>query len=755
MKHLFLSVLLLSATTLIFFIFCAPNKSDEHWQADAGLILPFTDMAGVTATASSGGAASVVLDNDVQTFWQSDAPYPTGYLRRADQNILLDLAKKSTCSATTTDNTVLLTDGNLDNQISIQPQDSRASVSLQLPTAQSLYAISIKAHSDKPLQITAIDKAQKTHLIGTYNPNDSYQLRRYTPQLAANMVRIEIVCNATFAMFEIAALAAPPVEYVTIKLPQAQSIGWIDSRHYTADNNAISANIQLSTDGIHFDTVAPLQPNAIPLIPVWIDPPQTAKYIRIAQAVADKDWAKVSVWETDAYDAYGPFGAMPAAQAQTHTVADLIGINGIWGWGNKKGSVGLDDRKGAKLYARIATHARNYHEMDWDVTDPDHIPDYEAMARGQGTEAQPWLNWDTEYELWRKAGLRIELSVKFERNTLHSPAKWNDPYRAAYNYGYAIAQHFGPTQGNGMVEAIEVGNEPWDYTPTFYRAVLKGMASGIKKADPQLTVLPCALQAGNAQAEQTDLKNYAGLRLTAAEAPFIDAWNCHYYSHLTDQNGEQRGVYPEHPQSSLHGVLNDLRFCRQNMPNKQFYVTEWGWDSEGAGENCIHSQCVSESAQAIYGIRGALWLMRLGVDRLTWYFYANGTGGSIIYNQSGLTGSVETNFAPKRSFRAFEALRYLVGDKRFLSVLQENTDVHAYLLGDEKGKPTHLIIWRPVAVEDTRIVPLNLPFAYRPNQAWLIDGDNNNGTSTNAPNYQNGRLQVSASAVPMVISLVQ
>jgi len=731
----------------------APNRDISAWQPDAGLVLPYTDAQGVTVAASSGGTASVVIDNDIQSFWQSDAPYPTGYISRADQNILLDLANAQSTHLTSKDNPQYLTDGNLDNAVSISVKNGQAAIHLNLPEAQPIYALSIKAQSDKPLQITAIDSQQKTHLIGSYLSTDSYQLRRYTPRIDMPIVQIAVVSSEAFSAFEIAALNAPPTEYVTIRLPQIQQIGWIDSRHYTADQNASEASLQLSSDGKQFKTVARLNPNAIPIVPVWIDPPQNAQYIRIAQSVADKDWAKVSVWEADAYDPNGPFGEAPPAQAQNQTIAEIIGVNGIWGWGNKKGSVGLDHRSGAQLYARVATHARNYHEMDWDITDPDHIPNYTAMARGQGTEAQPWLNWDTEYALWQKAGLRIELSVKFDNNAVHDPHKWNDPQQAAYNYGYALARHFGPTYGNGMVEAIEVGNEPWDYSPTFYRAILRGMASGIKAADPSIITLPCALQSGYAQAEQTDLKNYAGLRITPNEAQFIDAWNCHYYSHLTDRDGIQRGTYPEHPQSGLRGVLNDLRFCRQNLPDKPIYLTEWGWDSDGAGEACTHSQCVSEHAQALYAVRGAMWLMRLGIDRLTWYFYANGTGGSIIYNQSGLTGSVETNFAQKSSFHNLESLRHLVGDKRFLSVLREDNEAYIYLLGKPDGKPTHLMAWRPVAAEDTQTAMISVAMRQTPKQAWYLDGQSSEGTTAHLPRHQNGSWQLAISSVPILVSI--
>ena len=103
----------------------------------------------------------------------------------------------------------------------------------------------------------------------------------------------------------------------------------------------------------------------------------------------------------------------------------------------------------------VATHARNYHNLNWDVRDPDHIPDYNKMAQGGGTEAQWWLNWDTEYGNWKLRNLIVHVTMQFT-NRMFKASAWNNPRLAGEGIGRAFSQHFGPTNGNGFVSAFEV-----------------------------------------------------------------------------------------------------------------------------------------------------------------------------------------------------------------------------------------------------------------------------------------------------------
>jgi hypothetical protein len=60
------------------------------------------------------------------------------------------------------------------------------------------------------------------------------------------------------------------------------------------------------------------------------------RYIRIKHLVNETgDWRKVYTWEIGAYGAGGRWGLPPTPQQQSRSFRQLMGVNGIWGWGNK------------------------------------------------------------------------------------------------------------------------------------------------------------------------------------------------------------------------------------------------------------------------------------------------------------------------------------------------------------------------------------------------------------------------------------
>lgn len=75
---------------------------------------------------------------------------------------------------------------------------------------------------------------------------------------------------------------------------------------------------------------------------------------------------------------------------------------------------------------------------------------------------------------------------------------------------------------------------------------------------------------------------------------------------------------------SAAGLHNMLAWRDANMPGTPVWVTEWGWDAARPGEGCGGStECVSQLAQAAYGIRGLSLLARKGVAASHWFFYAS------------------------------------------------------------------------------------------------------------------------------------
>ncbi len=741
----------------------------KDWDSLAGVVPSYTQNADVKISASSGSNAQYAIDGNEQTFWQSEAPLPYMYSKRKDINILLN-NNLSLIENLTDSYIAKATDGSTDSGDKIEKSansDYKTSntATIRFKQPQKIALIGLKCGLDKggsssDLALYLADKDGKRTLLGYYDHkahNYEWQNFMIDSTISAQQ-QIILEGNRPFMLFEIAAAASMPTEYLTIDLGEERAVGQVWVRGESQSNKV---QVALSNDNRTWEKAGlPTTFTGGKLTGIVLSPMPTVRYIRLHCQMSNTDWAKASVREILVYDQYGPYGPPPTARAGQYTLRQSLGVNGIWGWGyGRYSDEAKSPKEGAALFGQWLSQARNYHELGWDCADPDKTPDYEAMSNGQGTVPQPWLNWDREYRAWQQAGLQTLVSIKFS-NATQPALQWDNPYLSAYNYGYAFANHFGPAHGNKTVNAIDIGNEPWDYTPQFYTSVLQGMSDGMRKADPTLIILPCALQAAFPNFEQGDFKNFAGTRLNPQIVKNINAYNCHHYSYAASpENGQLRAVYPEHPLSTFRALHNDLRFVAANMPHLPVYVTEWGWDSNGGGNNdCLFAECVSENAQAIYAVRAAMYMMRLGVAKFYWYFYANSDEHASLYSRSGLLGSKAKGFLPKMSYKALKALQYHLGDKRFLEILSETNEGYAYLFGTDPKHPTHIAVWLPDAWDDageksqkTLVLPFDKPIK----KAVYISGYSDIGEPAPMPTTtSNGKqIRVKAGAVPVLLEI--
>eukprot|EP00960_Hanusia_phi_P021763 644540-Hanusia_phi.AAC.1 len=80
--------------------------------------------------------------------------------------------------------------------------------------------------------------------------------------------------------------------------------------------------------------------------------------------------------------------------------------------------------EGIWMYVNMSKHARNYHNWNWDVPDPDIAPPFtEMVPRGSvdfGTNPghssklnQDWLNWDIEYTTWKSVLQDVISCIQF------------------------------------------------------------------------------------------------------------------------------------------------------------------------------------------------------------------------------------------------------------------------------------------------------------------------------------------------------
>ena len=719
-----------------------------QFNPDAGIIPSFTEGASVSVSSTTPNTyAASIIDGDKATFWQSGGALPDGFFVREDLNILLGLGGTPASSNSGSLPDTVITDGDVYTALLIPPVSGKAWVEFDMGAGAPFRSLSLRGSvSADSISIWVFLVGGDSVKLGAYYTADNSTTKRFS--LIDTITRIRLVSDTGFYISDVGALAEIPTEFAVIDLGSVKNIGWLESRHYSG-NDVSSSQILLSQDSISWTVVADLDPLAVSMIINRLPNEIPARYIKLEHTMVEGDYYKAEIWEIKAYDKYGSYGAFPPPVPNSNTLSEMLGVNGIWGWGYNSYSDLLASGQGPFQYNRICTHARNYHNLNWDVTDPDDIPDFNGMP---GSLAQWWLDWDREYAVWDSAGLDVFASIQFT-NSNQPDSIWDDPYLAAYNYGFAFAEHFGPGVGNGLVKRIEVGNEPWRYEASFYREVLQGMAEGVKAADSTMQVYPCALQAADPSTELGIYKNYAGVRLLDTIAPYIDGLNGHYYSFYNDSSGIRRATYPENYVSFMRGILNDLRYRDANFPGKKMFVSEWGWDSDGAGESCTHNECVSETAQAIYGVRYAMMLSRLGVDDMSWFFYANSNTSSSLFTRSGLTGSGAASFMEKKSFTAFEALLHHIGDSYFLDTLEENDDHWVYLFGDSTGTPTYVIGWKPVDESDGSISSTSVSIAYAPDSAWTISGLASTGTDAALPTYSGGNMTLSLSGVPLVVKL--
>ncbi len=687
-------VVFLIVSLLPFFVWA----QNVNWNKDAGIVKPYQTHV----TVSSGKNAGNITDENPKTFWQSENPLPSAWVKRLDLNLLL-------------------TDGNF----SISPmgeyhqafdgnQDTKANITqgyleIRLRNTTEIKLFSVKAFCTDTLFVDCYSQngIQKTFV---FPPSSSYNKIDFK---TACRVKLFVFRSASpFDIFEAAALSQHPFEWVVFDMGTAKNTGWIGSRHL--NQNVKSIKVYGSNDAKKWKFIISLNPGAISYIDTPLQKEIKIRYIKVVFELPLQDYAKAVLWEFDVYDKYGPYGKPVPAAPSENTWGGTFGINTIWGWGYSVYSDRLPEGAGAAMFNKVAKQLRSYHSLAWDIDSPAVAVNFDKMEK-DGTPAKEWLNWDREYENWIKHGFSIDATLMFNNNTFPD-VLWTDAYNQAYQYGKAFAKHF--VQNKHLVKIIEIGNEPWGYSLPVYKSVLKGMSQGIKSVSGA-TVLPCAVQAFN---KNDDNRNYISLYVSENEAQNIDGLNTHIYPYVFDENGKRKALNPEDRRSQVWSMNNLHRFINANMPGKKVYVTEFGYDSDGGNEPCTHSECVSEFSQAVYGVRMAMLLWRFGAEKLYWYYFANVEYDSFMHNRSGLTSSYKNKFRKKMSFYAFETLFKNISGFRFEKVIAENDDVFAYLLVNRATGKKAVIAWRPTPDNHKEKKPVLLPQISAPKKIIDIFG---------------------------------
>ena len=132
--------------------------AQSNWDADAGVIPSLTIGSKITSS-SNPKMANKVLDEKKETHWQSGAPFPTNFISRKDQNILIGhFLKKSNYNSSNISSPQNATDGdaNATNSI-VSVINGNAFVEIIFKQPQNLNTIALKAGGVKqPIEIFII-----------------------------------------------------------------------------------------------------------------------------------------------------------------------------------------------------------------------------------------------------------------------------------------------------------------------------------------------------------------------------------------------------------------------------------------------------------------------------------------------------------------------------------------------------------------------------------------------------------------------
>jgi serine/threonine-protein kinase ATR len=343
-----------------------------------------------------------------------------------------------------------------------------------------------------------------------------------------------------------------------------------------------------------------------------------------------------------------------------------------------------------ELYAPVASLARDYHPVEWDLgKDSDFATTF--------PEARNRVNWQSVYGSWKAKGIRVDACLMFESLKRE---QWKDIPRDARAYGEAFARAFGPTHGNGLVESVEIGNEPGKWSDADYRVMFENMARGIRAGDPKLKIVTCALVAGKSHDYAKSAECVAGLE------DLYDVLNVHSYAELAGWPTWRRS-FPEDPNlKKFVKDISDLCAWRDaHAPGKPVWLTEFGYDSTTKKPDPKTEfkdwVGVTDSQQAQWLVRSWLLFATQPIERAYVYFF-NDSDQPSVHGSSGLT----RNFVPKPSYYAGAHLRKTLGDYCFKSQTEQGEALVAEFAHESDAHKRVDVLWLPTGEGKTAIVKI-------------------------------------------------
>ena len=336
-----------------------------------------------------------------------------------------------------------------------------------------------------------------------------------------------------------------------------------------------------------------------------------------------------------------------------------------------------------ELYKPVTSLVRDYHPIGWDIGDDTSYATKLPMARNG-------VDWAKVYGSWKEAGYRAHASLMFDDI---KPEQWKDVAKDAYAYGKA----FGKSHA-ALLHAAEIGNEPGKYDDATYRTLFEAMARGIREGAPKMQIATCAANLGPSGRYSKSVDVLKGLE------SLYDVITIHNYPEITGWPTWKRS-YAEDPKI---GFLNDinsvLTWRAENAPDKDVWLTEFGWDAttkpRPATGDFAKWEGSTETQQALWTVRGFLVLSATALDRAYLYFF-NDDDTPHLHGSSGLT----RNFVPKPAFHAVAHLQRALGNFRFTRAHATGPEGFIYEYRSDDGGRV-LVAWKPELPEATLELPL-------------------------------------------------
>lgn len=338
------------------------------------------------------------------------------------------------------------------------------------------------------------------------------------------------------------------------------------------------------------------------------------------------------------------------------------------------------------LYKPVCRRVRDYHPVEWDLGKETGVLPEWPFAKNR-------VSWEQVYGSWHRAGLKISTCLMFDE----MPAKgWTDMAADCRRYGESYAAQFGPGGKHPFVDWVEIGNEPGLYSDEEYRTVFRAMAQGIRKGNPKLKIATC-----NVEAAKSD-RYWKGLELFKDMPELFDAVQIHRYA-IKEQWPVWRRTYPEDASVPwLKPVQELLDWRRDHAPQKEVWISEFGWDSstqkpdpKGEWAKWVGS---TDEEQAMWTVRSFFLFASMGADKAMVYFF-NDEDKPQLHACSGLT----RNFQPKPAYHAVAWMLRSLADYRFSRAVaaSEHSGYVFEFTPEKAGQPVIHAAWH--ATENARI----------------------------------------------------